>query len=146
MKTTTPSRPLALEPAKMLTLKQVFTRVRDHLLEQNAQSVSEADYTACAYRGRNGLSCAVGCLIGDDYYRPEFEGLAFALLPQEQDYNGDARRRRAGLLQALVASGVPVENRQVTLMLGELQRVHDEVDPAAWPAHLNEVGIKYLAA
>lgn len=129
-----------------MTLKQVFTRVRDHLLAQNAQSVRAADHTACAYRGLNGLSCAVGCLIDDAHYQSEFEGMAIGWGIKESDHDSDIRRRHARLMAALKKSGVPVDDRMCINLLGELQGVHDEVDPADWPAHLNEVGVKYLSA
>jgi hypothetical protein len=42
--------------------REVFERVRDHLLRQMGTSYMHG---TCAYRGEEGLSCAVGCLILD---------------------------------------------------------------------------------
>lgn len=56
----------------------ISERIRDHLTKQRQQS--KAKYgscvtPSCAYRGDNGLMCAVGCLIADEVYYPELESL-----------------------------------------------------------------------
>lgn len=55
--------------------------IRDHLIKQKARAVTKrADWTEekptfyCRYRGDNGTSCAVGCLIPDSRYDDKFEG------------------------------------------------------------------------
>lgn len=63
----------------MLTLKQGFDIVKKHLLTQNKQSVEEFS-GKCRYRGGEGLKCAIGCLIPDDMYKPEFEDRGFLFL------------------------------------------------------------------
>ena len=74
----------------MITLKtlpqaiaqEVFDQVKNHLLTQNKKSLlpNEIRYlgNGCAYRGENGLKCAVGCLIGDDEYTSGIEGMEWA--------------------------------------------------------------------
>jgi hypothetical protein len=120
-----------------MTLQQIFSRVREHLLTQKQKSLSVNDSTACAYRGHGGLSCAVGCLIPDEYYTPEIEGLAI-----EPSWSAPAAAVRR-LRRILRLSGIPVRNAQALRLLQELQVVHDECDPDRWAAHLKEIGQKF---
>lgn len=52
--------------------QQIFETVSKHLFHQGVQSTSQI---GCAYRGDNGTSCAVGCLIPDEGYSPGMEGM-----------------------------------------------------------------------
>lgn len=61
---------------KGLTEQEIFDTVVSHLMTQRVQSADESG--DCLYRGPDGLSCAVGCLIPDDLYDvkmdvPEFD-------------------------------------------------------------------------
>jgi hypothetical protein len=53
-----------------MTLQETFDKVCVHLLTQLQKSVflDSNGSMACAYRGPNGLKCAVGCLIPDELY------------------------------------------------------------------------------
>ena len=53
--------------------QEIFDKVITHLVTQKVQSRTNSDWGGCAYRGENGLSCAVGCLISDEDYRPEMD-------------------------------------------------------------------------
>ena len=61
----------------MKTNLEIFNQVRDHLLKQGRRSIARYShaysYGDCRYRGENGMSCAVGCLIPDELYDPEIE-------------------------------------------------------------------------
>lgn len=59
-----------------MTTQEIFNKVALHLLTQKAKSYAfnEDDDIICMYRGINGLTCAVGCLIPDDKYIPAMEG------------------------------------------------------------------------
>lgn len=63
----------------MKTRQEIFNTVATHLLTQNAKSFSHfvdsfGDWREdCFYRGCDGLKCAIGALIPDDCYMPEFE-------------------------------------------------------------------------
>ncbi len=52
--------------------REVFEKVKTHLLTQNAKSVDEGEDT-CLYRGENGLKCGIGALILDEYYHESLE-------------------------------------------------------------------------
>ena len=67
--------------------QEIFDKVATHLIAQGKQSLGYGDIDghlaqACAYRGRGGTMCAVGCLIPDDEYKPEFEGKSWARIAQ----------------------------------------------------------------
>lgn len=58
-----------------MELQQIFDTVATHLLTQNRKSINEINGNSgvCAYRGNNGASCAVGCLIPDAAYKSSME-------------------------------------------------------------------------
>ena len=54
-----------------MTKQEVYDTVCAHLAQQKTRS--HLDGQGCAYRGREGRKCAVGCLISDDEYSPDME-------------------------------------------------------------------------
>jgi len=50
-----------------MTDQEAFDKMVRHLHSQNWEE-SKFTYDGCAYRGDNGMMCAVGCLIPDDEY------------------------------------------------------------------------------
>jgi hypothetical protein len=72
-----------------LPLQEMFTKITEHLLKQGKRSMyskpsmySSDMVKSCAYRGENGRTCAVGCLIPDEDYTPEMEGVGVSRLQQ----------------------------------------------------------------
>lgn len=56
--------------------QEIFDKVATHLIAQGKQSLDyDGRARGCAYRGDDGTMCAAGCLIPDDEYAPEFEGI-----------------------------------------------------------------------
>ena len=53
--------------------QEMYDVVCAHLAQQRCRSLRQGD-EYCAYRGKNGRMCAVGCLIPDDLYDPSIEG------------------------------------------------------------------------
>jgi hypothetical protein len=104
------------------TAQEVFNQVADHLLTQMKVSKVETkkDIFDCQYRGEDNTSCAAGCLISDKEYGKHFENKSWANL---------ARR---GL----------VPNAH-TVLIGELQNVHDENDPEMWKISLMDIARVY---
>ena len=107
----------------MMTAQEVFTKVATHLLVQNEKSVTRG---ACGYRGDGGLKCAVGCLISDEDYSPQMEGLdarqlihRFELVPSIQELS-------------------PHED-----LIKNLQVIHDRNHSIMWRNKLEDVALRF---
>lgn len=98
---------------------QIFEKVKNHLLTQKLKSV-DAD-GACVYRGENGMMCAVGCLIKDEFYSSHIEGVSVT-----------ASKVHFALTQSIGDIEGITDN-----MLSCLQRIHDDKQPEDWEAYLN---------
>lgn len=110
--------------------QEIYTRVRKHLLTQMQTSVDDGG-RRCVYRGKDGLQCAIGCLIPDETYRPELEG------------------QLAGAEDILAAINVPrtlgnVSDEERLLIF--LQRTHDLHPPEEWAERLAECIEKFGVA
>jgi hypothetical protein len=98
------------------SLKQkIFNRVSQHLLKQKIAAKSE--FGACAYRGEEGLVCAIGCLISDKYYKRSFEGRNAAFAPVAK-----------AVEKSLGVEGQIAKDRDMLSFLVNLQSIHDDED------------------
>lgn len=104
-----------------LTNQIAFDIVLAHLIKQGKRAMGDrplkmqnplSDGFGCMYKAPDGCSCAVGCLIPDELYRPEFEGEAIRSIIEIDD---DMRTH--------------FDDVDVNL-LRDLQRVHD--CPKCW--------------
>lgn len=124
---------------KMLTRREVFEKVKAHLLAQGDVSLTDGE---CAYRSQLGLMCAAGCLIDESKYSHKFEGKNV-----KEDSVG----------AALLNSGVDMEDWMTEAMVLDLQNMHDGVfvspgsssSPAKrnvekWPEILDQIEQEYL--
>lgn len=104
-----------------MTLQEIFDQVSKHLLAQNAKSERKGykGGMLCAYRGNNGKSCAVGCLIADKDYNEDLEGLSVEH-PKVQDALGEV---------------LATDARAIDL-LSQLQLMHDRYSTGLWPIRL----------
>ena len=107
-----------------MSVNKIFYKVQKHLLKQNEKSMDFG--SGCMYRSNGGLSCAVGCLMTDDIYRPSFEGESV---------------RDSSIMEALTPIvGVNEDKRVLKLyLLRELQAVHDESHPTDWANDLAKI-------
>ena len=121
----------------MMTQREVFEKVKAHLLTQNAKALSD-DYldvpeedratdAVCAYRNREGFKCAIGCLISDETYDEFIETAALG-----KNNHSDRQDR---LLEILDLNGVPVGDDDIEF-LEDLQTLHDMCEPSEWPSAL----------
>lgn len=90
--------------------QEIFDTVYKALLEQGEPSVNNG---VCAYRGANGNKCAVGHMISDDLYDPEFEGFGLELIPEH-------------IINHIVGSVDEYEYVERTSLLHKLQKAHDK--------------------
>lgn len=109
-----------------MTNQEIFDKVATHLLTQKAKSMAIiSDDYSCAYRGDDGLKCAVGCLIPDDKYDPTMEGHV------------------AKTVLALFPRAINVHAYLSADLLDELRKVHDVMEVDMWYKGLNDVADHY---
>lgn len=97
-----------------MTKQEIFDTVTTHLFTQGKRAdVGKGSYTSCRYRTGEGLKCAVGCLIKDEFYSETYEGSGV--------YDAD-------VVDAVSKSiGIqPGETEDVFSLLGCLQNIHDD--------------------
>lgn len=118
-----------------MTRQQIFNKVATHLLTQNKRAVGPDG--GCQYRTHDGLRCAVGALIPDGMYDIGMEGGVVELhhLRDESVVDSMCESTR-DLWEALRLGGIDGDDDEVTSLLGDLQRVHDDYDPKAWRERL----------
>lgn len=106
-----------------MTKQETFDKVACHLLTQNAKSLfvdPEDGSEVCAYRGVDGLKCAVGALIPDELYSPAMENVTV---------NGLLDLRFEALH----------EHIQHVDLLCDLQSIHDVAEVFEWPCALRSL-------
>jgi len=112
-----------------MSAKQIFYKVKKHLLKQGERSVTGGG-DSCLYRSDDGvMSCAVGCLMTNDMYSPDFEGFGVAELEDD-------------VMTPII--GVHKGSREYKLCLLEaLQEVHDDCKPYNWAYALDILQDRY---
>lgn len=113
----------------------IFTKAYLGLKAQGFQRSMAAygtyTYARCAYRGENGMKCALGHCIPDEQYKPYFEGLTATYPNQyESSWNLESaeKTRKAKEIGAILG----VETESDSYFLGDLQTIHDlasEINP-----------------
>ena len=122
------------------TPQSIFNRVAEHLLTQNAQSLTDTVTDegqvekGCAYRGSNGLKCAVGCLIADEHYSPELEGDNITSPPV-----CEAVRESIDPHHKMTQA----EWAEIQYLLDRLQLRHDNSDPSEWSSDLDVIAAQF---
>jgi len=100
--------------------RETFDFVRNHLLTQKCRSMV-MDGDMCAYRGQHQAKCAVGCLISDEHYDSDLEGLSVV-----DNFIELAVRESTGFLPSY---GI----------LLNLQRIHDSWPLEEWEDQLDQL-------
>jgi hypothetical protein len=95
----------------------LFNEVVRHLLTQKAKSMLD---DACCYRSPDGLKCAAGCLLPDNFDFKTYNSFPWADLV-ERDLVGSNH-------EALISA---------------LQDIHDTAEVENWPAHLSDLSKKH---
>jgi hypothetical protein len=125
--------------------KKIFKVVSQHLLRQNAKSLlpekmrasGKTFTTTCAYRGEEGRKCAVGCLIPDNKYTEDLEGLGVLSPNVWSILEGE------GIVGPQEGNGRSTKLTRQEEFLSSLQGVHDSFPPEAWPERLEFVRKHY---
>jgi hypothetical protein len=109
--------------------QEVFDKVARHLLTQKERATiydPAQGMDVCRYRADNGMRCAIGCLIPDDYYQIRMEGMTVSSLFTE-------------FPQLLALFDYTVEPS----FLQALQNVHDNNSPNLWKQALTDFATIY---
>lgn len=118
---------------QQLSAQQIFDRVATHLLTQGRRSLRFRPGSSlpegCAYRGTEGLRCAIGCLISDESYDPRMEGRSVHYLVED-----NAGRATFPDLEPLWPHYE---------LLRRLQKVHDESEPPFWLGQLRAIASEF---
>ena len=104
--------------------QEIFDKVATHLLKQGARSevVFHGIGILCRYRGAEGRTCAMGCLISDELYVKEMERMSVSQLMSEFPE-----------IKKLLGT----HNLK---LLGDLQFIHDIRNVSDWRAELEVLG------
>lgn len=115
-----------------MSMQEIFDKAATHLLRQNARSLIGGHTSRCAYRGQDGLKCAVGALIPDRFYFPEMEGGGV------QSFEVQDTLRYAGVLPLNHFEG------QTSIdLLVDLQCLHDRTPVVGWKMQLKDIAAEF---
>jgi len=120
----------------MMTNQEIFDKVAQHLLMQGRRSVDQRG--KCAYRGKGGDRCAIGCLIPDGLYLARMEGVS--VVPLLMSFPALCDGIGFEVLAWRVVIGFR-ENR--AWLLDDLQRVHDAYAVDSWAGLLREIAAQH---
>lgn len=111
----------------MYTKQEIFNIVAKHLLTQNEKSVDEHQNGMCMYRSKDGLKCAIGCLIDDNHYNSYIESVSImSLTVSESNINANSLKR------ALVNSNIAINDYATLCLMSDLQSIHDRNNIEHW--------------
>lgn len=125
-----------VSPETKAKLQSAFNTISAHLLKQNKKSQYYTNgEIKCAYRGLNGLKCAIGVLIPDEVYEnhTHIEGLLC-----------DSELVAHILDDVLGLKELPRYDRLWLLVkLRDLQGIHDSTEPCLWTKILSSFADTY---
>lgn len=107
-----------------MTEQEIFNKVYLHLKGQGckAGTMTASKSFNCAYRGPNNTSCAVGCLIPDELYDPEIEGVGVGRIGRIGGLGGMGLNYKSEKLRAILTEIGLADHLR---FLVKLQLAHD---------------------
>lgn len=108
--------------------QEVFNTVAEHLIRQRRRSMIRAgrsNQETCAYRGEDGLRCAIGACVPDDVQFPEGRPISVVMLNWIEHY------------RLVFGPGVSID------LLKGLQDIHDQFGVDEWPLALKRIAAHY---
>jgi hypothetical protein len=112
-----------------VNLQEIHNKITKHLLAQNKRAYWRRN--SCGYRSPDGLKCAIGCLIADEFYTPELE---------QKSTNSKL------VADALKKSGITpelLETDKARQYLRSAQHIHDSASVTDWSALLKNLAAKH---
>ena len=111
-----------------LSKREIFDKIKNHLLTQMKKSSAKHSLysmsESCLYRQKNGLMCAVGCLIKDKAYSSNLECQVV---------------RTNDVLNALKKSDIDISDESTIDMLVAFQNLHDGEEPIYWSPGIDNI-------
>jgi hypothetical protein len=101
--------------------QEAFNIMVQHLRKQGQRAILKDDPTSCAYRGADGLKCAIGALISDSEYNTQLEGRAASVLAAFY-----------GMFKGLDP-----------YLLDDVQNIHDNYSVTEWESRLKGIAEDY---
>jgi len=127
----------------MLTKREIFDRVKDHLLTQNKQSKSHSQSMCLYYNEEDQTKCALGALINPAYYDKTIEGTVPSDIADVDKASfsdiKNLRERTIKLGESLRLSDVDTEDKEIMTMISRLQGLHDGLSPQFWSERLDVI-------
>lgn len=117
--------------------QELFEKVANHLIGQNKRSIDDSG--KCKYRGNDGTSCSIGCLIPDDLYTPFIEGLTVFDMVYDND-NFPSFSSCGKLRHIFQRLEIFPHNFELLIFL---QTCHDSYEPEQWLQELRKIAIKF---
>jgi hypothetical protein len=112
--------------------QEIFDKVVTHLKNQNARAYDKEE-DRCLYRDEStGYRCAIGCLIPDELYNPDFEGESI-----------DTLLEKAPVLKELLKIKNFSAISSDVMFLRRLQSIHDGGDLKDWPMSFRNLAVAY---
>jgi hypothetical protein len=129
--------------------QRIFNKVAKHLLKQGVKC--QTNRGTCRYRGSEGKTCAIGCLIPDSLYDPQIENMgihvAFNYAAPYEGLIAPLVKPRAGtrkrVLMDILAGATGASTAEHYYFLRQLQSVHDGYEPDEWRGELKDLADKY---
>lgn len=115
--------------------QEVFNKVSTHLLSQMRQALGKNYFYA--YKTKDGLKCAIGCLIPDNLYDPKIEGLTIRDIMEisSQILFSKNILEFKNILETELG---PLNNDDL-IFLKDLQLIHDFFFPDTWKKKLENL-------
>ena len=120
-----------------MTNQQLFDKVATHLLTQRKAAIGkngDCFYRKARRKGAAPLTCAIGCLIPEEKYRPEMEGTSltnFGDISSSTATRIEMIRRAAGLSRKQIPLG------------RALQNLHDAMPVKGWREGLRRIATHF---
>jgi hypothetical protein len=112
------------------TRQEIFDQVVNGLRKQGRESINSEG--ACSYKNEEGLKCAAGQLVSDEFYNKNIEGYLVCFGNEALEHNKAT--------QALVNSGV---NPQDLKLVSDLQYIHDNCIVSEWEWQWKDIAKEY---
>lgn len=106
--------------------QKVFNMIAEHLIKQGVRSRVDG---FCSYRNPDGLKCAVGAIIKDEFYTPQLE---------KEPLSYGSNRMMSALTNSLDSRPTSGD----IFFLSRLQQIHDHVNPLEWKTHLGKFAVE----